>query len=723
MGCPALPFLVALAFLADSLCLNAGSVGGVVRYDGGQTGRVVVTLTQPNPGPNRALSLDGASDVALPLNRISDQDEFTIQFWFRGATPQSVVRQQDDAGWIIAGWNRLHSLSFDGGLAGLSMGRDVADGAWRHVTLTWKRNTVGGFASYLDGRLVGRRNSADQPIPALNAPWRIGSREGTSEFTQGLVDEVALWARALGAEEVASSWNLSLAGAEPGLKALWRFDDGTARDAGPGGFHGTLHGGAKIVPAEDLPAKAFSQTLVMDQPGPFLFPRAPNGDRYRLVAFLDVSGDGAGVPTNATARFDSGDLSVQGDVQGLNLVLADPPRVAELSDDVAASPGETVILAATVFGTPPLDLQWFKNGAPLTDDGRIDGATTRRLRIQPFVAEDEGFYALAVANGAGSASSGAILLAQSVPISDRIIGYWPFDEIVGLQANDQTSYSDHGILINFPSNQSPWTLGQIEGALSLGGPGTSQFVRIPDYPKPQYQMTASLWAWADTLAPWGSLIKNWGRSLPGQFHLGLSDSSGFLSLYFALEDGTVPVLRDTTAPFSIHQWEHIAFVMDGMTARLYRNGEEVASAAYAGIINPVYLGPFSVGAKLDDQGEGPDPLAPGFWNGRVDDLALWSRSLSGAEVLAIYRAGLSGKPWTTAVVETPTPPIEIRVKAGGIELSWYDLSGNFKLTGAADLVSAAWTEAPGAPSIQDGTTTQIVPLNGPQRYFRLVRQP
>ena len=68
-------------------------------------------------------------------------------------------------------------------------------------------------------------------------------------------------------------------------------------------------------------------------------------------------------------------------------------------------------------------------------------------------------------------------------------------------------------------------------------------------------------------------------------------------------------------------------------------------------------------------------------------------------------------------------PTSRTISANGIELSWSDLSGNFKLAGAADLVSGAWAEAPGAPSIQGGTTTQIVPLDGPQRYFRLVRQP
>ena len=39
-----------------------------------------------------------------------------------------------------------------------------------------------------------------------------------------------------------------------------------------------------------------------------------------------------------------------------------------------------------------------------------------------------------------------------------------------------------------------------------------------------------------------------------------------------------------------------------------------------------------IGAKPNDAANGVDPLNPGYWNGRIDELSMWDRALSEAEI-------------------------------------------------------------------------------------------
>jgi hypothetical protein len=56
-------------------------------------------------------------------------------------------------------------------------------------------------------------------------------------------------------------------------------------------------------------------------------------------------------------------------------------------------------------GPPPLSYQWRKDGVNLADDGRISGATTPNLLIQPARLPDSGAYDVVVSNNWGSITS------------------------------------------------------------------------------------------------------------------------------------------------------------------------------------------------------------------------------------------------------------------------------------------------------------------------------
>ena len=116
--------------------------------------------------------------------------------------------------------------------------------------MTWKRNSESGFSSYLDGELVDSRDSSDVTIPDYESNVFFGAFNGVGEFSNGQLDEIAIWNRALSSEEVKNSFKNSYSGQEDGLMGYWNFDDGTASDITESGFNGTLNGDAKIVDAK-----------------------------------------------------------------------------------------------------------------------------------------------------------------------------------------------------------------------------------------------------------------------------------------------------------------------------------------------------------------------------------------------------------------------------------------------------------------------------------------
>ena len=192
-----------------------------------------------------ALQFDGVDDyVEMGLNDLSGA-EITIAYWFRGSSTQSAVRQQDEANYIVAGWQDKHILSNDGELNGIAVGPEAEDGNWHHIAMTWKQNTSNGFKSYLDGKVVEERDSSNTPIPNISANVFLGSHSGASDFMKGQLDEVSIWARALNQSAIQMYMNRSLAGNEGGLVGYWTFEEGsgtTTADQSPNGNDGTCHG-------------------------------------------------------------------------------------------------------------------------------------------------------------------------------------------------------------------------------------------------------------------------------------------------------------------------------------------------------------------------------------------------------------------------------------------------------------------------------------------------
>ena len=668
------------------------SISGSFTYTGSQTGLVHTTVLQLRTNKVLNLANTATNYAATTLTDLSG-DELSIEYWFQGTRVSSAVRQQGGPGYIVAGWGaNLHILGNDGGTAGVKVSNPtttVTDGNWHHVAMSWKRNTVNGFASYLDGELVEQRNSADAAVPNIGAQVFFGSFTGTAEFTHGLLDEIAIWGKALTRSEIRSHARDGLTGSEPGLKGYWNFDDGLGQDLTPNGNNAELHAGATISDAS-IPGQGALYADVFAGVGPYSIAGIPAGSGYSLYAFLDANGNGSQDANEARGGYAGNPFNLAASLAGADVTLYEPPSILTNPVSVAVLEGGAIRLSVVAGGTSNT-FQWRHYATPLVNGGRVTGATSTSLAIAGAQLADAGAYSVVVNNPQGTATSQpAGVAVQPASVTNALVAYWKFDETVGTTAAESTGLSSAASLYNFPLDDSQWLPGRIVGALNFGDPTNQNYVLAPDYAKPTNTIAVSAWVWADSRPSWASIAKNWGNTQPGQFHLGLNSGTGELHNQMTDGGGNVVAALDTT-PLPMGSWQHVAFSADGARMRLYRNGVQVAeSATYDGTLLAPPMAGLGLGVKTDDSGTVPDTGAPGYWHGRLDDVGIWGRALTPDEIFGIYQAGLAGRSLAQA---TAVRQIVLTIGQSGTAITVHYEAGT--LEWAAGL-AGPWTSVPGA---------------------------
>ncbi len=97
----------------------------------------------------------------------------------------------------------------------------------------------------------------------------------------------------------------------------------------------------------------------------------------------------------------------------LDLTSATPPTISDLSSDVSTNAGSiaTFQVAASSTNASPLGYQWQFNGTNLVDGGRISGAWSNILTINPVSTNDMGSYSVLV--GASTLLDGGVISSET----------------------------------------------------------------------------------------------------------------------------------------------------------------------------------------------------------------------------------------------------------------------------------------------------------------------
>lgn len=201
----------------------------------------------------------------------------------------------------------------------------------------------------------------------------------------------------------------------------------------------------------------------------------------------------------------------------------------------------------------------------------------------------------------------------------EIAVYWKLDDASGTAAADAGSGGHFGALKGGPT----WTTGMRGGALVLDG--KDDYVDcgdLRDLPSGRAARSICAWAKTDTVAGGWRWIVAYGTAGQGQaMFLGLNGS--------ALFGGGYSDDLQLNNFWSPGVWRHVCLTYDGITARLYADGQQAASSlkTWNLVLNRV-----CIGRQVNDMAE--------FWDGAIDDVRIYRRALPQSDVKAV----MDGKP-------------------------------------------------------------------------------
>src|SRR5262249_45881068 len=119
------------------------------------------------------------------------------------------------------------------------------------------------------------------------------------------------------------------------------------------------------------------------------------------------------------------------------------------------------------------------------------------------------------------------------------------------------------------------------------------------------------------------------------------------------------------------QWHHVAGTYDGANLQLYIDGHpRGVPAAHAGAISPMLANSFVAIGSEDGRMICPTCIGTRYFNGQIDEAAIYNRALSPSEILGIYLAGVNGKcPLSPGItVQPPTNQVMTASSIGSVSV-------------------------------------------------------
>lgn len=397
--------------------------------------------------------------------------------------------------------------------------------------------------------------------------------------------------------------------------------------------------------------------------------------------------------------------------------IGGPAQIVSEPQGQTVPAGATATFAPGTSGQPPLQYQWYRNGATLSGQ---TGATLVLTDVQPAEA---GAYTVSVSNSQGGQISIAAQLLVYNPAAE-LVGLWRFDEGSGTNVTDSSGLGNNGTLEGDNGVLPGWVPGKpgFGSALAFTNDGADySYVNIPGNNSLMIGETASnawtITAWAyESSDGTSNFVATYGRILVIDDGVALQLESG------AQGDGEFYTWDRTTAAWQIgwaafpsvtpllDQWEHWAVVYDGTNLFLYLNGNQGPNGGVgsnlvtAPLSYPGYLGSILIGSELAQP-------ADRNWNGMLDDIAVFNVALSQNQIQTVMSGDFSQF--------IAGPPLSIAFSSTNAVLSWPVVAANLQLQSSTNLAETNWT-AVGAPAVTNGSVISVTtPLGSASQFFRL----
>ncbi|MCP5521189.1 MAG: immunoglobulin domain-containing protein [Verrucomicrobiales bacterium] len=339
-----------------------------------------------------------------------------------------------------------------------------------------------------------------------------------------------------------------------------------------------------------------------------------------------------------------------------------PPTIERQPASMDVYAGGTAIFSVAAIGEDPLRYAWYKGDEP------VRGETEATLVLEYVTEAEAGAYHVVVSNDLGSATSDdADLTVHTVTgLETARVLYLPFDETTGTTAADSSGNGNDGLLTDF-WNDPWWGAGKVNNALAFAGSdvdaATGGFVTAADsasLDSVTHEATFSFWLKA---TGWGfpENTGNYDRSatyiLRKGDHFGIrviNDPGSLVQTIVAranvgADNGTI--VRhgfEANAPqgsLVLDEWQHWTVLYRNNTVTFYKNGFRVGEPATGSLGSPDDSA-LTIGAYDDLY----TAVTTSRLAGSLDEVSVWGRPLSEAEILEVAGRDVSGAP---VVVQQP----------------------------------------------------------------------
>ncbi len=546
---------------------------------------------------------------------------------------------------------------------------NIKNGVWSHLIGTYDGSQV---CFYVNGVLDGACGALTGNIKTNSLPVRLGKLStsgGTTEFYVGLIDDARVYNRAISATEIkqlyqsgnakmnTSSTNKNTSG----LVGYWTFDGAdttttTATDKSGSGNNGTLTNGPIMVSGKTGQALKFDGVNdVVTMPvgtedfgsGDFTISLWTKFGKslyswQRLFGKKGVAAANVGYSiyyggdtsklmwstADGTTAMEKWTVSSFTTNVWHHVVMvrnsSDPKIGYFFVDGVRYELASTPTVVNTFSASVQPSVGALPGGSGLNFDGYVDDIRTYNRALS--ATEIKQLYN----TGVGTQVNSAQVNTPSSSLTTGLVGYWPFNgiDVSTTTAFDRSTGGNNGTLTNGPTV----AIGKIGQALNFDG--------INDYVDVNLHLldnacTGSISLWVKRTGAWSEayntiLTKSSGAGWVNN-HIQISRNSTSDNISFTISDNTNSTQASVlSGVIAIQKWYHLEMTWDGSTLIGYTNGVETgrvsSSICVANNSTRFSFGRGAVGTNR-------------FFNGSIDDIRIYNRAHSPAEVKKLYLLG------------------------------------------------------------------------------------
>ena len=221
------------------------------------------------------------------------------------------------------------------------------------------------------------------------------------------------------------------------------------------------------------------------------------------------------------------------------------------------------------------------------------------------------------------------LEASWTPQHANIVGYWRLNEVTAINGSTiSATVGTDGTLVTDNGLTSKSTTGQVNGALTFDG--TSDYVSVGS-PAALRPTTVSMSAWVKLSAlPSVQFIGGYGNTGNLGYWLGTNSTTIEFNAGDGVTGGTAARARFNFNP-NLGEWYHLVGTKETNSIKLYING--VLYNENTSIIGAVAYGALADGFIIGNT-EGYSGAR--YFNGDIDEVAVWNSVLTSEEVSIIY---------------------------------------------------------------------------------------